>query len=208
MSVFLNKNRTKLTYSYEPHVNEIKLCPEYKVQPLAAILDKHNAMIREEIKREIEELTRRIEQIQAMNVKKFNNYEEFVDKFKPKKTTDDCYTPPKVYQAVLDYVMETYQIPEDTQVIRPFFPGGDYENAEYPEGCIVVDNPPFSIFAKIVDFYLQNGIKFFLFAPSLTALAVVVKRCFYLCKDTNLKAIHNHKLTIHIEIEVTQNSPM
>ena len=139
---------------------------------------------------------------------KSQSYEEFVDKFKPKKTTDDCYTPPKVYQAVLDYVMETYQIPEDTQVIRPFFPGGDYENAEYPEGCIVVDNPPFSIFAKIVDFYLQNGIKFFLFAPSLTALAVVVKRCFYLCKDTNLKAIHNHKLTIHIEIEVTQNSPM
>lgn len=24
---------------------------------------------------------------------KSNTYEEFVDKFKPKKTTDDCYTP-------------------------------------------------------------------------------------------------------------------
>lgn len=22
-------------------------------------------------------------------------YEEFVEKFKPKKTTDDCYTPPR-----------------------------------------------------------------------------------------------------------------
>lgn len=33
-----------------------------------------------------------------MNVKKFNEYEGFVDKFKPKKTTDDCYTPPAVYQ--------------------------------------------------------------------------------------------------------------
>lgn len=24
---------------------------------------------------------------------KSKNYEEFVEKFKPKKTTDDCYTP-------------------------------------------------------------------------------------------------------------------
>ena len=26
--------------------------------------------------------------------KKSIDYEDFVDKFKPKKTTDDCYTPP------------------------------------------------------------------------------------------------------------------
>ena len=26
--------------------------------------------------------------------KKNIDYEDFVDKFKPKKTTDDCYTPP------------------------------------------------------------------------------------------------------------------
>ena len=25
------------------------------------------------------------------------SYEDFVEKFKPKKTTDDCYTPPGVY---------------------------------------------------------------------------------------------------------------
>ena len=31
---------------------------------------------------------------------KFNDYEGFVEKFKPKKTTDDCYTPPAVYEAV------------------------------------------------------------------------------------------------------------
>lgn len=24
-----------------------------------------------------------------------NGYNKFVDKFKPKKTTDDCYTPPR-----------------------------------------------------------------------------------------------------------------
>ena len=26
--------------------------------------------------------------------KKNQNYDEFIEKFKPNKTTDDCYTPP------------------------------------------------------------------------------------------------------------------
>ena len=32
------------------------------------------------------------------------DYDTFVDKFKPKKTTDDCYTPDNVYQACLDWL--------------------------------------------------------------------------------------------------------
>ena len=32
--------------------------------------------------------------------KKIQDYDAFVEKFKPKKTTDDCYTPPLVYDAV------------------------------------------------------------------------------------------------------------
>lgn len=31
---------------------------------------------------------------------KGETYEEFVEKFKPKKTTDDCYTPPEIYETV------------------------------------------------------------------------------------------------------------
>ena len=31
-------------------------------------------------------------------------YQKFVDKFKPKKTTDDCYTPANIYEAVLSWV--------------------------------------------------------------------------------------------------------
>ena len=31
-------------------------------------------------------------------------YTAFVDKFKPKLTTDDCYTPENVYDAVADWV--------------------------------------------------------------------------------------------------------
>lgn len=41
---------------------------------------------------------------------------------------------------------------------------------KYPKNCAVVDNPPFSILAQIIDFYVDNGIKFFLFAPGLVAL--------------------------------------
>lgn len=35
---------------------------------------------------------------------KSKTYGEFVNKFKPKLTTDDCYTPPKIYAVVLDWV--------------------------------------------------------------------------------------------------------
>lgn len=31
---------------------------------------------------------------------KSETYEEFVEKFKPKKTTDDCYTPPEIYEVI------------------------------------------------------------------------------------------------------------
>ena len=94
-------------------------------------------------------------------------YEAFVDKFKPKKTTDDCYTPPLVYEAVKTWACKEYDIDPDNTV-RPFYPGGDYEHYDYPDGCTVLDNPPFSIFAKICRLYLDRGIRFFLFAPSLT----------------------------------------
>ena len=92
-------------------------------------------------------------------------YKAFVDKFKPKLTTDDCYTPPNIYETVKEWVFEHYSLDKSTKVIRPFYPGGDYEHAEYPENSIVIDNPPFSIFSKIEKFYLARGIRFFLFAP-------------------------------------------
>ena len=94
-------------------------------------------------------------------------YQQFLEKFKQKKTTDDCYTPTEVYDAVAKWVSDTYNI-DRRHFERPFYPGGDYKNAEYPKGCVVVDNPPFSILAEILQFYTKKGIKFFLFAPSLT----------------------------------------
>lgn len=98
----------------------------------------------------------------------FGDYDGFVEKFVPKKTTDDCYTPPAVYEAVLGYVRERYGVPDDAPILRPFRPGGDFEREEYPEGCYVIDNPPFSIMARIIRFYCARGVRFFLFAPTLT----------------------------------------
>ena len=94
-------------------------------------------------------------------------YQEFLEKFKLKKTTDDCYTPDMVYDAVASWVMSQYDL-ELKNFVRPFYPGGDYKNYTYPKGCVVVDNPPFSILSEILQFYHQKGIKFFLFAPTLT----------------------------------------
>lgn len=102
---------------------------------------------------------------------KSNTYEEFVDKFKPKKTTDDCYTPGVIYEAVKDWAIKEMDWGGRT-IVRPFWPGGDFENFDYPADCVVIDNPPFSIMAKIVRFYEEHNIDYFLFAPHLTCLGI------------------------------------
>lgn len=45
---------------------------------------------------------------------------------------------------------------------------------------MVVDNPPFSILSKIINFYTINKIKFFLFAPTLTLFSPKVEKVTYL----------------------------
>jgi hypothetical protein len=103
------------------------------------------------------------------NLNTGETYEEFVEKFKPKKTTDDCYTPPEIYEVIKNWACAEYGI-DPASIVRPFYPGGDFENYQYPDGCTVLDNPTFSMLTKICEFYLDHGIKFFLFAPSLTCL--------------------------------------
>lgn len=99
-----------------------------------------------------------------------SEYEAFVEKFKPKLTTDDCYTPPLVYDAVADWTASTYGL-DRSCFVRPFYPGGDFENYPYPEGCVVVDNPPFSIMQKIIRIYCNRGVRFMLFCPGTTGLS-------------------------------------
>lgn len=53
-------------------------------------------------------------------------YKSFVEKFKPKRTTDDCFTPEEVYEAVKAWVLEEVPAVQDLRIVRPFYPGGDY----------------------------------------------------------------------------------
>ena len=119
----------------------------------------------EEIRRKEQEFQQRMAAGEDLSEDK--DYLEFLDKFKDKKTTDDCYTPTLVYEAVAKWVENEYHI-NRKDFVRPFYPGGDYKAEKYPKGCVVVDNPPFSILAEIVKFYHESGVRFFLFAPSLT----------------------------------------
>ena len=122
-----------------------------------------------------------------MNAQKFHDYDAFVDKFVPKKTTDDCYTPQPVYDAVLDFVARTWGLAPDTPITRPFWPGGDYQAYDYPDGCIVVDNPPFSILSQIIRHYCARGIRFFLFAPGLTLFTARDCDLTYIVASSSIK---------------------
>jgi hypothetical protein len=124
--------------------------------------EKSDDEIYEEKKREFEE-----RMAAGENVEEDEEYQEFLKKFEAKKTTDDCYTPELIYDAVVEWVEKEYNV-KRKDFVRPFYPGGDYQNFNYPKGSVVVDNPPFSILAEILQFYDKKGIKFFLFAPSLT----------------------------------------
>ena len=99
--------------------------------------------------------------------KRQDDYEAFVAKFERKRTSDDCYTPPKVYDIVRSWLGEQVDL-RGAQIVRPFWPDADYKQMEYPPECVVVDNPPFSIFAEIVRWYLERGVRFFLFAQHKT----------------------------------------
>lgn len=126
---------------------------------------------------------------------KHKDYKKFVEKFEHKLTTDDCYTPPEVYDAILDWVVKEYGINKDN-VVRPFYPNGDYEKFDYSVDKIVVDNPPFSILSEIKSFYCENNIKFFLFAPNLTLFSKNDRNdvCYIVA---NARIIYHNKANIN-----------
>jgi len=126
-----------------------------------------------------------IEAAQMTEEHQERQYQQFVDKFKQAKTTDDCYTPPAVYDAVADWVAHEYGV-DKARFVRPFWPGADYQAFDYPPGCVVVDNPPFSLFAQIMRFYVGRGIDFFLFGPSLTLFSGNLDIC-YIPADTTIE---------------------
>ena len=103
-------------------------------------------------------------------------YQAFLQKFEAKKTTDDCYTPELVYDAIANWVANEYNL-NRSDFVRPFYPGGDYQKEKYKKNTIVVDNPPFSILSEILTFYTERGIRFFLFGPHLTIINSIKEKC-------------------------------
>ena len=114
--------------------------------------------------------------MKTLKQRRYEDYDGFVAKFRHKKTTDDCMTPPAVYEAIRAWAVKEYGL-EDRKIVRPFWPGGDYERFRYPKGCVVIDNPPFSILAKIIRFYCDRKRDFFLFSPALTVASSSAANC-------------------------------
>ena len=132
-------------------------------------------------------------------------YQAFVEKFEPKRTTDDCYTPDLIYDAIAQYVVDYYHVDRE-RFLRPFYPGGDYEHEDYPKDCIVVDNPPFSILSEIERFYNERGIKFFLFAPSVTALSrAIYEAGTAICATT--KIVYENGATVLTNFHTNLDDP-
>lgn len=82
------------------------------------------------------------------------DYQAFLEKFEAKKTTDDCYTPENIYDVAKQWCLKKYKL-GNPPVVRPFYPGGDYKKENYPKGCVVIDNPPFSIISEISEWYTK-----------------------------------------------------
>ena len=126
----------------------------------------------------------------------FHDYESFIKKFSDNpKTTDDCFTPQDVYEAVVAYVDTIYPL-EGKQILRPFYPGGDYESADYPDDGVVIDNPPFSIFTQICKFYSRRDIPFFLFGPGMSIFSVL-KYCSVVVIDSTVTFHNGAKVRIN-----------
>ena len=70
--------------------------------------------------------------------------------------------------------------------MRPFYPGGDYQNENYKKGCTVVDNPPFSILSEILKFYNAKKIDYFLFCPGLLLGSACRNGATIICTDAQI----------------------
>ena len=134
-----------------------------------------------------------------------DEYNEFLEKFEAKKTTDDCYTPDLVYDAVADWVMNEYGVKRQ-QMVRPFYPGGDYQKEKYPKGAVVVDNPPFSILAEILNWYNDHGVRFFLFAPTLTLFSSSSSTCCAI--PTGATVVYENGASVNTSFLTNLEDPM
>ena len=93
-----------------------------------------------------------------------------------------------MYEAVKEWVLETYPEFEEKDILRPFWPGADYTKVEYPDGCLVLDNPPWSIMAAICRWYTNRKINYFLFANHVTHFSELrITECHAVVADINIR---------------------
>lgn len=116
-----------------------------------------------------------VEECSRPQRKETKTSEDFLAKFKPVNGSDECYTPPPVFECVYNYVRELFSQFNNMENLRPFKPNGDFLKEDY-NGKIVIDNPPFSILSYIVNYYQLNNVKFWLFAPILSIMQYY-RRC-------------------------------
>ena len=109
--------------------------------------------------------------VEVISTKSEKMYNYCVTNGRNINTPDECYTPPAVYDTVLDYAVERYQL-QGKHIVRPFVPGGDYQKYVYDKNDVVVDNPPFSMTTKIVNWYIDHNIPFFLFINGLYGVSL------------------------------------
>lgn len=86
-----------------------------------------------------------------------DEYYKWLQKFKKRSTSDDTFTPPLVYDVVLDYVDKHILSLDSLKIKRPFYPDGDYQAhaQNYDENTVVIDNPPFLFCQKSLIFIWQ-----------------------------------------------------
>ena len=93
-----------------------------------------------------------------------------------------------MYDAVKEWVLETYPEFEEKDILRPFWPGADYTKVEYPDGCLVMDNPPWSIMAAICRWYTNHKINYFLFANHVTHFSELrITECHAVVAHANIR---------------------
>lgn len=119
-------------------------------------------------------------------------YLQWLEKFKVKKTTDECFTPPDVYDVVRKWAVAEYDLSE-WHIMRPFYPNNDYKLECY-SNAVVIDNPPFSQISAIVRWFNKNGVRFFLFAPNLTLFNAAQKTCAII---VNAKVVYENNVIIN-----------
>nr|DAF46584.1 MAG TPA: DNA N-6-adenine-methyltransferase [Myoviridae sp. ct1ba2] len=145
---------------------------------------------------------RKMKELENIKLIEDEKYKQFKKKFEHKVTTDDCYTPPAVYEAIKNYVIDYYNL-ENIRIERPFYPGGDYQHYEYSENSVVIDNPPFSILTEIKKFYMREGIKFFLFAPNLTLLSSSIDGVCHIV--TNSTIVYANKAKVNTSFDTNMD---